>query len=224
MNISLWIQWWAERTPDKCAIRFGDERISYLELAQRISDTAAALQKLGVRQHDRVAWLGYNQPGFLILLFACARIGAIVVPLNFRLAPPEHLYMLKNAGARLLVIDDRFPETAAIVRAEHPQCEVVGNGDPRLSESDGQVAGEPVSSDSPLLIVYTSGTTGDPKGAVLTQDSVHWNGLNSQFMHDLRRDDHVLGDVDPARAVQRVEPVAPEQVPRIGNVGVDLVQ
>jgi len=203
MNICRWIYWWADRTPDKTAIRFQGEEVSYRELAIDVDRTAVALQRLGVKSGQRIAWLGYNSPQFLSTLFACARIGAIIVPLNFRLAPAEHLYMLKNAGAKLLVFDPRFAKTAELVAEKRKSCKLISlTGDmheeasaslPQLKrQADGPVKGELVHPESPLLIAYTSGTTGRPKGAVMTQRAMHWNGLNSQFMHDLRRDDHVL--------------------------------
>ncbi len=203
MNIHRWITWWADRTPEKTAIRFNGTEICYREFAADIDQTARALQTLGIKSGDRIGWLGFNSPAFLSALFACARTGAIMVPLNFRLAPAEHLYMLKNAGAKLCVFDPRFGASADVVAAKLKRCMLVSSTDAihaeateslaRLKlESAGVTMGELPGPESPLLIVYTSGTTGRPKGAVMTQRAVHWNGLNSQLMHDLRRDDHVL--------------------------------
>lgn len=203
MNISRWISWWADRMPDKVAIRFAGSQTTYSEFAADIDRTACALQQMGVMKGHRVAWLGYNSPEFLSAFFACARMGAVIVPLNYRLAPQEHLFMLTNAGAKALFFDARFGETAELVAAKQKSCQLVTSTDaahdtaaeslPGLKrESDGIVSGDLVHPRNPLLIVYTSGTTGRPKGAVLTQRSIHWNGLNSQFMHDLHREDHVL--------------------------------
>jgi fatty-acyl-CoA synthase len=203
MNIAGWIDWWAERTPDRAAVRFRGEATSYREFAEDIVRTASVLQQLGVREKHRVAWLGYNSPEFLSTFFACARIGAVIVPLNTRLAPREHLFMIGNAGADILFFDSRFATTAECVAGERTGCRPVVSNDavngssfeslPDLKrKSDGVIDGDPAGSEAPVLIVYTSGTTGRPKGAVLTHNSIHWNGLNSQLMHDLHRDDHVL--------------------------------
>jgi len=203
MNIYRWIEWWARRTPDKTAIRFAGEKISYSEFAADTDQAACVLQMLDVSSGDRVAYLGYNRPEFLNLLFACARIGAVLVPLNFRLAPAEHLMLLRDADAGLLFIDPRFTDSADLIADQFKQCQVVSIASeipdgssaslPQLMQkARSSVKGELAHPGSPLLIVYTSGTTGNPKGAVLTQNAVHWNGLNSQVMHDLRRTDHVL--------------------------------
>lgn len=203
MNICRWIYSWADRTPDKPAVRFKSGSLTYSELADDVNRTACALQALGVKKGQRVAWLGYNSPHFLSALFACARIGAILVPLNFRLAPREHLFMLRNADAKVLVFDSRFAKTAELIAAKRKSCKLVsidndesGTAQASLeqlkSDSDGVVSQDLVHPRNPVLIIYTSGTTGRPKGAVLTQRTLHWNGLNSQFMHDLRRDDHIL--------------------------------
>jgi len=203
MNIYRWITWWADRTPTKIAIRFRETEISYREFATAIDQTANALQALGIKAGDRIGWLGFNSPEFLSALFACARIGAIVIPLNFRLAPAEHVYMLDNAGAKLFVFDPRFGASADAAAKRLKRCRLISSTEelhaeaseslPRLKlESSVGTNAELPGPESPLLIVYTSGTTGRPKGAVMTQNAVHWNGLNSQLMHDLRRDDHVL--------------------------------
>ena len=203
MNIYRWIEWWANRTPGKTAIRFAGRKISYSEFATNIVKTASVLQKLGVCKGDRVGYLGLNSPEFLDLMFACARIGAILVPLNFRLAPVEHLNMLRNADAGLLFIDPRYRDSADLVAGQFGKCQLVSIADELIDGTSASLSqlmhkasasddGELAHADSPVLIVYTSGTTGKPKGAVLTQNAVHWNGLNSQVMHDLRRTDHVL--------------------------------
>lgn len=203
MNISRWIYWWADRMPEQVAIRFDGREITYTTLADDVNRTACALQDQGVRKGHRVAWLGFNGPEFLSAFFACARIGAVMVPLNFRLAPREHLFIIRNAGARVFVFDPRLAGTAGLIESEMPNCVLLRSADsgeesghislPELKEASGaKVSGDLVHPRNPVIIVYTSGTTGRPKGAVLTQRTIHWNGLNSQFMHDLHREDHVL--------------------------------
>jgi len=203
MSICRWVTWWADRTPGNIAIRFEDQEITYAEFASRVAKVASILQGFKIHAGDRVAWVGYNSPEFLIALFACARIGAIIVPLNFRLAPREHLFMVNNSGANLLFFDPRLSATAKFISTERQTCVCISTSESDfefskssltqlLAIADMEIEGEPPPIDTPLLIIYTSGTTGRPKGAVLTQRAIHWNGLNSQLMHDLRRNDHIL--------------------------------
>ena len=106
MTIASWIDKWADKCPEKTAIQFEGEKISYAEFNQKITDTAAMLHhSLGIRRGERVAFLGQNHPRTLYLLFACARIGAIFVPLNWRLTPAEHIHMLVSCSASALVVE-----------------------------------------------------------------------------------------------------------------------
>ncbi|GMO16750.1 class I adenylate-forming enzyme family protein [Bradyrhizobium sp. TM233] len=185
--------------PDKTAIAFEGERLSYAAFAARIERTATALkQELGVGRGDRVAILSLNRPDYLVLLYACARLGAMLVPLNWRLAVAEQLFILADAGAKVLVLEQAFegvlPELA-------PGTSLVGLDftPPRgtafeslLTRSDGAGRNPHTDLSCPLLIVYTSGTTGRPKGAVLRQEALFWNGVLSQHMHNMTSDDHVL--------------------------------
>ncbi|MHC4046513.1 class I adenylate-forming enzyme family protein [Bradyrhizobium sp. 23AC] len=185
--------------PDKTAIAFEGERLSYAAFAARIERTATALkQELGVGRGDRVAILSLNRPDYLVLLYACARLGAILVPLNWRLAVAEQLFILTDAGAKVLVLERAFegvlPELA-------PGASVVGldftpsrgtTFESLLAHSDGSSRNPHTDLSCPLLIVYTSGTTGRPKGAVLRQEALFWNGVMSQHMHNMTSDDHVL--------------------------------
>ena len=99
-DISLWIERQAGFFPGRTAIRFQGRSLSYADLAHGIERAAAMLcGELGLRRGDRIAWLGLNHPDMLGLLFAAARCGLILVPLNWRLAPPEHAFILRDAGA-----------------------------------------------------------------------------------------------------------------------------
>ncbi len=196
MNIADWITRHAGFQPDKPAIVFGDRLITYAVLESRIRETASTLRRvLRVGRGDRLAWLGYNHPDSLILLFACARIGAILTPLNWRLTAAEISYIVQDAGANLLFTDGKFESECAEVAASVPGLRVL-----TLSNCGGESAGpaEPESGmphvglGTPLLVVYTSGTTGHPKGAVLKQQALLSNALMSVHMHDMREKDIVL--------------------------------
>jgi fatty-acyl-CoA synthase len=188
--------------PDKPALRFEGETWSYAAFAERIEQVARALKsELGVGKGDRVAILSLNRPDYLVLLYACARLGAILVPMNWRLAVPEQLFILSDAGAKVLVLEQAFAPVLPSLEKSLPQTAVVGldftpsggaSFDTLLAQGRGDGRSPDANLSCPLLIVYTSGTTGRPKGAVLRQEALLWNGVMSQHMHGLTSDDHVL--------------------------------
>lgn len=203
MNISGWIEKWAAATPDKTAIRFEGRDISYREFYLQIKKNACILKHgLNIHPGDRIAYLGQNHPQILNLLFACARLGAMLVPLNWRLAPPEHLQILKDCGAGALFVDGIYRERWDAMGDELPGCKFValegetGPGWLALDQLLDEVSGDDASSgtglDDPVLIIYTSGTTGVPKGAVLKQRAVEVNAINSTVMQDMTSGDHIL--------------------------------
>lgn len=181
-----WIERHADHTPDRVALRFGAEATSYAALAQQVIQAAGTLAALGIRRGDRVAFLGQNHPAQLVLLFACARLGAMLVPLNWRLAAPEWHFILEDSGAALLVAT---PELLDSARAAAPDsCAVLG-----IAALPAGPASPPEGSEEdPLLLVYTSGTTGRPKGAVLDQRAVLFNALNATHGFGLTASDRVL--------------------------------
>lgn len=202
MDISGWIERWADFAPDKIAIRFEGEDITYRAFRDRIRAVARMLRyELGIGRGNRIAFIGYNSADFLALIFACARLGAMLVPLNWRLAPPEHLYMLLDSGASALLVEPDFAAGADSNRAQLPGCRMVGVGvgadgwddfDALVAVAEGEDRTPGVTYDDPVLIVYTSGTTGRPKGAVLTQSALTYNAVNSAAAHDLTSEDIVL--------------------------------
>src|SRR5947207_5475345 len=105
MDLSDLIDRNAAFTPNKAAIRFQGRTITYAGLATRIARAARALKsRLGVGRGDRVAILAANHPDYLVLLYACARVGAMLVPLNWRLAVPEQVFILSDASVKALVL------------------------------------------------------------------------------------------------------------------------
>jgi fatty-acyl-CoA synthase len=202
MNLSDLIARNAAFTPGKPAIIFDGEALSYQALHDRIEATARVLKaEFGVGRGDRVAILSLNRPDYLVLLYACARLGAMLVPLNWRLAVAEQLFILSDASAKVLVLEQAFAAILPGLEKHLPTTSVLGLDfmPPQgsafgtlLAQARGDGRHPHIDLSCPLLIVYTSGTTGRPKGAVLRQEALLWNGVMSQHMHGLTSDDHVL--------------------------------
>ncbi len=204
-GIGGWVRRRAAGRGDHTAILFRDRPIRYAQLADRIDSLAAALQQRGVGRGDRIAYLGDNHPSFVETLFACARSAAIMVPLNTRLAPAELAYMLEDAGVRLLISTDRLGTSAAAAAAtlrldrvvvqtgDEPGGEGLLDFEALVAEgASATPARETTVLDDPLLILYTSGTTGRPKGAVLTHGAVTWNAINVLTDYDILSTDRAL--------------------------------
>jgi fatty-acyl-CoA synthase len=181
-----WLERHTAHAPDKVALRFEGATVTYAALARDVEAAAAALSARGVGRGDRVGFLGHNHPSQVVLLFALARLGAIQVPLNWRLATPEWTFILEDSGTRLLCATAEML-SAAQAAAPHG-CDVV--------EAASLAGGDPVPAtgedSDPLLLVYTSGTTGRPKGAVLDQRALLFNALNGLHAFDLTGADRVL--------------------------------
>ncbi len=184
----------AAMRPDAIATAFGGRLQTYATCSARIEALARRLvTDLDVQRGDRVAHLGLNSDDVLVLLFACARIGAMLVPLNWRLAAPELAYIAAHAEPVLLVVDTAFHSTVPPLTATVPAMRVVATDTLSPDNADPQtLAGTSGTMADPLLLVYTSGTTGRPKGAVLTQDAVLSNAVNSWHMHGMTAADHIL--------------------------------
>jgi long-chain acyl-CoA synthetase len=161
----------AER-PDVLAIRNGDRTLTYHELHERSSRLAQALLAAGVRSGDRVAHLDRTAPEVVELLFAAAKIGAVAVPLNWRLAPPELAAILADSGAPVLLAGPGHVEIADGLREAVPQdLRVVPVGDAYeawLAAHPAEDPGGSGASGDTVVQMYTSGTTGVPKGVLTT--------------------------------------------------------
>src|SRR3954462_5956084 len=175
---------WARRTPDAPALRFDGSGRSYAELDERVTRLARALADRGIGVGDRVAVLALNGLEVWESYLAGVRLGAVVVPVNFRLVADAVAYVLAASGAAAVVVDPPLAEVAAKAREQVPDVRtalVIGGGNAGPDSEDYEAAlpagsAEPfellVDESAPAFIMYTSGTTGRPKGAVLTHHNL----------------------------------------------------
>lgn len=195
--------WMAKRrlkSPDKVALIYGGDEITYRELADGTDRVSALLWHRGVRKGDRVAFLGENCPEFLQVLFGSAQLGAVFVPINTRLASPEIEHVLTDSDARVLIHDDALTERADAATTR-PGIQVILTGEgtdaaPGLSrllrETPSGHTDVEVALEDPAAILYTSGTTGKSKGAVLTHQNLTWVALNCIVDYDVVSTDVAL--------------------------------
>lgn len=186
--IDRWIHHWADHRPTHLAVWFEGRATTYAELSAAIHDMAQFLRARSVTAGDRVAFCGLNRVEQISLLFACARLGAVLVPLNNRLSVAEHRFQIEDCSPVLALVTDGFGSQLA---SAAPALRVVDLDDDPVPTAPVQApsVGE---GDDRLLLVYTSGTTGWPKGAVHSQSSLLFTVLNGVAHQDLVAADRVL--------------------------------
>ena len=200
ITLGSWITRRCRMTPHRTALVFEDRSWTYGELRERVDRLVHALRSLGVGFGDRVGYLGPNHPAFLELLFAAGSLGAVPVPINYRLDRETVRYIVEDAGCRVFVYAPEVTDTAAWLRERtNVPSYVALNTDEDVSsayEYEQLLAAasvEPfnvrVDLDDLGLMVYTSGTTGRPKGVMLTHGNLTWNAFNLLIAGSFRRDD-----------------------------------
>jgi fatty-acyl-CoA synthase len=180
--------WLAKRellTPDKIALidAATGERRTYRQWNARANAVAHLLrERLGVQKGDRVAVLAANAPEYLDLLFAVGKLGAILAPLNWRLTVRELEVILRDCTPAALFYDDAYADNARQV-SELLSIPLARLGE--QSESSAPISTPDLTLEDPFLILYTSGTTGIPKGALLSHRMITWNCVNTEISWDL---------------------------------------
>lgn len=192
-DLGSWVARRSAGGPTRSALTFEDQTLTYAELDARIDRLAGQLRAGGVRPGSRVGYLGPNHPAFLITLFACARVGAIFVPMNFRLTGPEIAYILDDAEIHTLVADADCAVVVDTVRAELSLSRGISLKSIPGWEAWDSLMAQPAATFTAVraapsdiaMIMYTSGTTGSPKGAMLTHGNLFWNNVNALLTFDV---------------------------------------
>lgn len=188
-SIDTWIDKHADS--QRAAFRFDGNVTTYRQLAERIAIAAARLHRQGVGPGDRVAYCGFNRLETFDILFGCARLGAIVVPLNFRLVEAELAIQIADCNPRVLFAADGFASTLQAASGGRPVHDL--DAEPFVAaEVDTEIPEHPVPPDAYVLMVYTSGTTGRPKGALLSHRALLATVRNGVHHQDLTEADRVL--------------------------------
>jgi len=191
----------AQLNPERTALVFEEQQYTYGEFGDRVRRQAALLRAQGVCVGDRVGYLGFNHPALLETLFAAHTLGAIFVPLNFRLTGQELTFIINDAGIHTLIVDDALRPVIEPVRDElccrnfyTSESEASGWGHLSTARAEAQPLHSVVSVDQHdvAIIMYTSGTTGLPKGAMLTHGNIVWNNINASLAFGGSRDDVIL--------------------------------
>lgn len=183
---------WARKTPDREALVFKDKRYTYSQFNERVNRLASGLTGLGIEKGDKVAVLFMNCMEIAECYFALAKLGAVAVPLNFRLAGRELQYQIDQSDSKALIFGEMFQEVVNSIRPELPKVEhyicvsqegLEGTIDYEKLVQAGSTDEPlvPVKDDDPAFIMYTAGTTGRPKGAVLTHKNQVMLAVNASI-------------------------------------------
>jgi fatty-acyl-CoA synthase len=203
-GIGSWLVRRAVLTPEKEAVVDGSRRITYRELDRRVNRLCNGLLDQGLSRGDRIGILSYNCLEFIETIMAAAKLGLILVPLNWRLTANELAFIVNDSGTETLLFHEELKDLAAAVRATTSLRRFVVFGKeevPQIRSYDSLLAGFPDDEptpgevpglDTPHIIMYTAGTTGKPKGAILTQGASFWNAVNLNLAMDFTSRDRNL--------------------------------
>ena len=191
-----WLKRWAMYSPQKIALQCADSNrsFSYRELYERSNQLAQILKdKHGLRFGDRVAMLSLNEPEYLFLFFALQRIGAMLVPVNYRLSAREIDHIIKDSQPKLFIYQNSYQEIVDKLSA--PVEQLLGFEalvEYIFTSTPAHMMGMETRFTSPAMILYTSGTTGAPKGALITNKMLFWNSVNTGLRLDITQKDAAI--------------------------------
>jgi acyl-CoA synthetase (AMP-forming)/AMP-acid ligase II len=188
INIGEFLTRRSNLTPTREGLVCEDTRLSYKDLNDRANRLANAMTALGIGHGDRVSILAFNEPEYYDMYFGLGKIGATLVPVNYRLAGPEIQYILSDCESKALVLGPEYTEVVDTIRNDIPAKDfiVISESPPEWASSYQAMIGEASDTEpqivggdeDTLTILYTSGTTGRPKGAELTHSYYYWNSVN----------------------------------------------
>jgi fatty-acyl-CoA synthase len=192
INLSSFIAFHARLTPERCGLKYRGEEISYAAFDERIRIVGGWLASRGIGVDDVVAVLMKNSAAFLDIAFAASHIGAIFLPINYRLASDEIAYIVENSGARVLFADEEFGANAAgpapiIIVNDAVQADAT-----RLAPNAKPVTAHRRLPSDLMRLMYTSGTTDRPKGVMLTYENFYWKSADHVLVLGLSRDTRLL--------------------------------
>jgi len=198
-NVGIWTAHRAAIRGEQIAVVDADRRLDYAALHARTLRCAAVLRGAGLEPGERVALLLGNRSAYLEVVLAAARLGAIAVPINARFTAREVTRVLDDCAPRVLVHEAALEgvATASCAATAAPVSRIACPDDyeERIARAQPEPHVEPVTPDHPMMLMYTSGTTGVPKGALLPHRKTLFNSLNAQLFFDLTHRDQVLAAV-----------------------------
>ena len=170
LSFDAFIIHWAEEAPERIALSEGSTRMTFAELEAFTAKMVAALIGAGIKKGDRIAWLGKNSELYFALFYGAARLGVVMSPIGWRLSPPEMAYIIDDTEARLLFTGPGFAETARAIQKDLPYIERIFSDEEARDWIEAATPTDftPAGPNDAVLQLYTSGTTGKPKGAVLS--------------------------------------------------------
>jgi fatty-acyl-CoA synthase len=192
INLSSFIAFHARQTPTRCALKYRGEEISYAAFDRRIRMVGGWLASRGIGADDIVAVLMKNSAAFLDIAFATSHIGAIFLPINYRLASDEIAYIVENSGARILIADEELSASAAgaapvVLVDEAAQADAT-----RLARNAQPALAARRQPSELMRLMYTSGTTDRPKGVMLSYENFYWKSADHVLALGLTRDTRLL--------------------------------
>jgi fatty-acyl-CoA synthase len=193
VSLSASVAWWARTTPQRTALLYGSERINYGELMRRTAAGAGLLAAHGIRPGDVVALLMKNSAAYVELALAVSHAGAVLLPINYRLAADEVHYIAGHAGAKLVFVDDELQASAADIEQRIVLDAAAQADSSRLAAGCTPCEAPHASRPGDLFrLMYTSGTTDRPKGVMHSYENVAWKCLDHITALGLGRDDRLL--------------------------------